>query len=305
MAATLQKAAFRSGSEITIYLDLNRGVKARLVTSTPIRLDAGSTLRIYLRARPPRSTVGLYPTSVEADALLGQTLHAGDEGIQLSVLAADDDSLVVEAIGDSLLKPSQSLTSSETHIGLGPMNHLNQRYLSAASDGLIDCVMLSFVDSPTDVAEATNALREAGLEHVKVASKIETRASMNHLDQILSVTDSVVIARGDLAIQLGVPELPSAQFHIADLCRARGTPFIVATQAFESGIARSMPSRGEIIDVGVASALGAHALMLGRETCMNPDFIGLIDRVSAILSETGQRSRLDYYGSSRDGANGG
>lgn len=130
----------------------------------------------------------------------------------------------------------------------------------------VDFVALSFVSKAQDVIDAKNFLKENGGEHIDVIAKIENRAGVNNLLDIMRVSDGIMVARGDLGVEIPYVELPNIQKHIINQCRLYGKRVITATEMLESMIHNSRPTRAEISDVANAVYDGTSAVMLSGET---------------------------------------
>ena len=130
----------------------------------------------------------------------------------------------------------------------------------------VDFVALSFVSKAQDVLDAKCFLQEHGGEHIDVIAKIENRAGVNNLLEIMQVCDGVMVARGDLGVEIPYEELPNTQKYIIDQCRIHGKRVITATEMLESMIHNPRPTRAEISDVANAVYDGTSAVMLSGET---------------------------------------
>ncbi len=130
----------------------------------------------------------------------------------------------------------------------------------------VDFVALSFVSKPQDVLDAKNFLAEHGGAHIDVIAKIENRSGVNNLLEIIKVCDGIMVARGDLGVEIPYVELPDLQKHIISQCRIHGKRVITATEMLESMIHNPRPTRAEISDVANAVYDGTSAVMLSGET---------------------------------------
>jgi len=130
----------------------------------------------------------------------------------------------------------------------------------------VDFVALSFVSKAQDVLDARKFLQENGGEHIDLIAKIENRAGVNNLLEIMKVCDGIMVARGDLGVEIPFEELPDIQKHIIDQCRIHGKRVITATEMLESMIYNPRPTRAEISDVANAVYDGTSAVMLSGET---------------------------------------
>ena len=163
--------------------------------------------------------------------------------------------------------------------------------LDLAADLGITGVMLSFVRSAADVLEAKEALDARGLD-VRIFSKIESVSGLRYLDEIMEVSDVIIIARGDLGNAVPLWELPGAQKRIAARCREAGKPFMVATQMLQSMTSKAVPYRAEVLDIYNAVLDGASYVMVTGETAVGKFPVQVID----MLARTAREAEKDMQG---------
>ena len=156
----------------------------------------------------------------------------------------------------------------------------------------VDFIALSFVSKAQDVIDAKNFLRENGGEHIDVIAKIENRAGVNNLLEIMKVCDGIMVARGDLGVEIPFEELPDIQKHIISQCRIHGKRVITATEMLESMIHNPRPTRAEISDVANAVYDGTSAVMLSGETAAGEYPVESVDAMSKIVKRA--ESHTEY-----------
>ena len=127
-----------------------------------------------------------------------------------------------------------------------------------------DYIAASFVRKPEDVLAIKQVLKENGGEDIKVISKIENREGINNFDKILEVSDGIMVARGDLGVEIPMEEVPIYQKQFIKKCYTQGKPVITATQMLESMITNPKPTRAEVSDIANAIYDGSSAIMLSR-----------------------------------------
>ncbi len=147
----------------------------------------------------------------------------------------------------------------------------------------VDFIALSFVSKAQDVLDTKNFLMEHGGKHIDVIAKIENRAGVNNLLEIMKVSDGIMVARGDLGVEIPFEELPDVQKHIIDQCRIHGKRVITATEMLESMIHNPRPTRAEISDVANAVYDGTSAVMLSGETAAGDFPVQSVDAMAKIL----------------------
>lgn len=157
----------------------------------------------------------------------------------------------------------------------------------------VDWVALSFVRSADDIVELKRLIAEKGT-HTKVIAKIEKPEAVKNIDEIIKVSDGIMVARGDLGVEVPMQRVPLIQKTIVEKCLAAAKPCIIATQMMESMIVDSMPTRAEINDVANAVLDGADALMLSAETSVGKHPLRVIEIMSSIITDI-ETDRRTYY----------
>ncbi len=279
----LRAAAYGCGVSVRVGYDLNRGTKLRIMGPAPIALRAGDEFVIWNQAN---SGAMWFDRDVSPPLPMQGELVFGDSDLVAVVLRHRVDGLMCKAEVDGFLRPGKAVTSSVCELGLGPINPLNDGHFQVAVEAGFDFAILSFVRSSAETAMARERLDGFGGRSVQVVTKIETREALDAVDDIAAESDAVVVARGDLAIQVGFDRLALAQWRIANRAAMHDTPFLVATQAFESALTRPRPSAADVLNVAEAAAMGAAAIILGPETCANPSGPGLVRAVAAVIAAT-------------------
>jgi len=247
-----------------ILADL-QGPKFRLgkFAQGSVRIEQGAPFRLDLDPTPGDDTrVGVPHPEILAALKPGTMVLIDDGKVRLKVVAADGKSAdtVVEA-GDELSN-AKGLGVPGVRIPLPALTPKDREDLAFALRLGVDWVALSFVQHPEDMAE----LRRLVDGRAAVMAKIEKPSALDHLDEILDLSDGLMVARGDLGVELPPEEVPIVQRMIVRAARARGTPVVVATQMLESMTHSPSPTRAEVSDVANAVYQGADALMLSGET---------------------------------------
>ena len=165
-------------------------------------------------------------------------------------------------------------------LGISPLGNKDHKDLRFALDQGVDWIGLSFIQRPEDVAAA----RKLVDGRAALISKLEKPAAIQHLDEIIALSDAVMVARGDLGVELPPEDVPSLQKRIIRACRPAGKPVVVATQMLESMIHAPAPTRAEASDVATAIYEGADAVMLSAETATGAypvASVAMMDRIVA------------------------
>jgi pyruvate kinase len=202
------------------------------------------------------------------DAKVGESILLDDGKIETKVVEITADGLVrAKVINGGILLPRKGINLPDTQISLPSLTEKDLRDLDFIISQKIDWIGLSFVRKPNDILDLKNRLKEKG-SPAKIIAKIEKPEAVQHLREIILASDAVMVARGDLGVEMPVEKIPMIQKEIVRKCIHRAKPVIIATQMMESMIDRTRPNRSEITDVANAVMEGADAVMLSGETAM-------------------------------------
>ncbi len=274
------------GRPIGILADL-QGPKFRLgeFKDGSVRLEQGQAFRLDLDKTPGDGRrVGVPHPEILA-ALKPSALVLVDDGkVRLKVASVSPGvaETIVEA-GDEL-SDHKGLGVPGLRIHLPALTEKDRRDLAFALRLGVDWVALSFVQHPQDMAE----LRRLVDGRAAVMAKIEKPSALDHLEEILDLSDGLMVARGDLGVELAPEDVPVVQRRIVRACRARGTPVVVATQMLDSMTHAPAPTRAEVSDVANAVYEGADCLMLSGETAAGDYPIqacAMMDRIIARVEQ--------------------
>ena len=262
--AMIRAVEEETGSTIYILADL-QGPKLRvgvfagdseeLVVGAPFRLDLDP-------AEGDASRVCLPHAEIFAALKEGATLLVNDGKIRLKVVRCGSDFADCEVIAGGTISNRKGVNVPDVILPLAALSEKDRADLEFVCDLGVDWLALSFVQRPEDVAEA----RELARGRAAILSKIEKPTAVDCFDDILAVSDGIMVARGDLGVELPVSAVPPIQKRLVRRCRAVGKPVIVATQMLESMIDSPMPTRAEVSDVATAIYEGADAVMLSAES---------------------------------------
>ncbi|HEU5056959.1 MAG TPA: pyruvate kinase, partial [Kofleriaceae bacterium] len=191
--------------------------------------------------------------------------------------------IATRVVRGGALRSKMGLALAGRELPFPAMTAQDRRKLTIAVDSGADWIGVSMVQGPRNIAAVRRALARLGAEHVKVVAKIESRAALDNLDAILDAADAVMIARGDLATAVG-DRLPAVQARIAARARARGKPFIVASNLLSAMQEGARPSRANRADVRRARAQRPAFLML-NETALGADPGLIVETLRDLTSE--------------------
>ena len=262
------------------------GGRAYLQTGQKFRLDLNATPGNAQRVNLP------HPEIIEA-ASIGSSLLLDDGKLRLRVVHKRPDALETECVVGGPLSDRKGVNVPDMVLPIPALTAKDREDLEFAVSHGANYIGLSFVQRPEDVLEAKRLID--GRAWVMV--KLEKPQALDNLEAILALTDAVMVARGDLGVELPPEEVPLAQKRIVRLARGLGKPVVVATQMLESMISAPAPTRAEASDVATAVFDGADAVMLSGETAAGQypyESVNMMDRIVArVEQDAGWREMID------------
>jgi pyruvate kinase len=287
VTALIRDAAQRAQRTVAILQDLG-GPKirtGRLAGGAPLQLTEGDRLRIETGTGEGRP--GVVFTSFDG---LPRSLNTGDRlllddgRIELEVGGVDPRGVDTVAIHGGLLGEHKGINAPGVTLAASALTAKDRADLAFGATLGVDFVALSFVQNESDVLEARRALDEAGAA-TPIIAKIERPAAVERIDQILAVSDGIMVARGDLGLEVPLERVPHIQKDITRRARTLGRPVIVATQVLESMREQPRPTRAEVSDAATAVDQGVDAIMLAGETAVGANPIRTVRTLDQIIRE--------------------
>ena len=272
---------------IPILLDL-QGLKIRtgpLAGPEPAMLARGSKVRVYPEpVVSTREQLGVtYPGLLDAVRPESRILLA-DGLIELVVEEIEDDHVVCGVGRGGPLAARQGVTLPNVRLQNASLTDQDRIDVQFAADKRVEFLGLSFISSAADIVVARDYARSLGATPGIVA-KIERPAALDDMDAIVRTADAVMVARGDMGVQLPLERVPLVQKEIIAACNRAGTPVITATQMLESMIMQPVPTRAEASDVANAVLDGADAVMLSAETATGRNPVAAVEMMGRIIRE--------------------
>jgi pyruvate kinase len=286
--ARIREAAQQQGRCVAVLQDL-AGPKirtGRLADGAPIQLHDGDELQIVvgdLVGGPGRvsTTYADLPNVVRR----GDTLLLDDGRIQLRVEQAGAGGIRTSVIDGGFLGEHKGINAPGVALPAEGLTQKDSEDLAFGVRAGVDFIALSFVRGPADLSLAREKLREAGAVHVPLVAKLERPEAVSRIEEILEEADAVMVARGDLGLELPLERVPRVQKEVTRRAGALGIPVIVATQVLESMRTEPRPTRAEVSDAAHAVDAGVDAIMLAGETAIGLYPIRAVQTLDAIIRD--------------------
>jgi len=269
---TIRKVSQKQGKVIGILQDLS-GPKIRIgEIKEPFSLHQGEILEFYKTPVIGEKKNGIGKVYIEHSEILddlnvGDFIFIADGLIRVKVIEKKADKVVGEVIIGGIVSSRKGVNFPGARLSIPAMTEKDRKDLAFGVKQGIDLIALSFVKNRRDIMECKEFLEKLG-GHQPVFAKIETQEAVENLEEILEVADGLMIARGDLGVEIPIQKVPIIQKLIVNKARSFGKPVIIATQMLTSMINSMTPSRADVSDIANAVLDGADALMLSDETAV-------------------------------------
>lgn len=289
-----RKAAEITGKPLAILQDLC-GPKIRIgdFPEGAIELKKGDTFTITARkVEGSKDIVTVNLASLPTCVMAGMKIMLEDGKYILEVKKVDGDDIITKVIAGGRIRSRRGVNVPGAMLPIGAMTAKDKKDLAFGISKNVDIVALSFVQTAKDILELRKMLTKAG-SNALIVAKIETQAAIDNLDSIIAVTDGIMIARGDLAVEVPKEDVPLHQKNMIRKCRALGKPVITATQMLDSMTDSPVPTRAEVADVANAVFDGTDAVMLSQESAVGYDPVNVVRTMAeiAIRAETSELYR--------------
>lgn len=286
------------GTDLAVLADLP-GPKIRLgaLRAEPERLEVGASFVLWPDAREPGDATGAgttYPGLVH-DVRAGDRLLLADGAVELRVTGIRREGVLTEVVRSGTLRSGAGVNVPAERLSLPAITDRDRVGLTRALDLGVDLIGQSFVRTAADVI-GLRALM--GTRSIPIVAKIETRSAVEDIDRILADAEAIMVARGDLGVELPMEEIPVLQKELLRAARAAGRPAVVATQMLESMIHAPRPTRAEASDAANAVLDGADAIMLSGETAIG-EFPALAAHAASRIAEVAEQRAGDFRSSTQ------
>ncbi|WEG13902.1 pyruvate kinase [Pullulanibacillus sp. KACC 23026] len=287
-------AAEKNGKTIGILLD-TKGPEIRTgdMATDKVHLEKGQKLVISME--PVKGTaerISVTYTELASDVHPGSTILLDDGLIGLKVVSATSNEIVTEVLNTGDLKSKKGVNVPGVSVNLPGITKKDAEDILFGIEQGIDFIAASFVRRASDVLEIRELLEKNGGEHIMIIPKIENQEGVENIDEILEVSDGLMVARGDLGVEIPAEEVPLVQKMLIKKCNKLGKPVITATQMLDSMQRNPRPTRAEASDVANAIFDGTDAIMLSGETAAGDYPVEAVETMHRIALRTEQS--LDY-----------
>ena len=297
-----------------IRAELNKPVAALLDTKGPeIRLkefkngvemlEAGQTFTLTTReVEGTKEICSITYKDLPQDVAPGGTIMLDDGLIKLQIQTVNDTDIVCTVLNNGKIKNKKGVNVPGVHLSMPYMSQRDKDDIIFGIEQGFDFIAASFVRTAQDVYEIRNLLNEYD-SNIRIIAKIENREGVNNIDSILAAADAVMVARGDLGVEIDFTELPGIQKNIIERSFSFGKPIVTATQMLDSMMVNPRPTRAEISDVANAIYDGTSAIMLSGETAAGAYPVEALKTMSAIAerTETENHARVEYLTEATNG----
>lgn len=289
----IRAAAERLGVPVGILQDL-QGPKIRVTRfeRDEVELTVGQKFSITCADDSPgdETRVGVTYTNLVNDLKIGDELLLDDGRLELRVTALDGETIETEVVVGGVLSNNKGINIPGAHLSLPALTDKDVQDLRFGVELDVDWVAMSFVRTRDDLLLARHYLARAGSQ-AKLMAKIEKPSAVDRFDEILKEVDGVMVARGDLGVEMAAERVPLIQKHLIRECLNAGKPVITATQMLESMINNPSPTRAEASDVANAIFDGTDAVMLSAETAVGKypvEAVKMMDRIARTVEASAE-----------------
>ena len=266
-------------------------------------LEAGQTFTLTTRdVEGTKEICSITYKDLPQDVAPGGTIMLDDGLIKLQIQTVNDTDIVCTVLNNGKIKNKKGVNVPGVHLSMPYMSQRDKDDIIFGIEQGFDFIAASFVRTAQDVYEIRNLLNEYD-SNIRIIAKIENREGVNNIDSILAAADAVMVARGDLGVEIDFTELPGIQKNIIERSFSFGKPIVTATQMLDSMMVNPRPTRAEISDVANAIYDGTSAIMLSGETAAGAYPVEALKTMSAIAerTETENHARLEYLTEATNG----
>ncbi len=296
----IRDVSAKAGKTIGILADL-QGPKIRVAKfkQSKVKLTVGQEFILDAKLADDAGDehqVGIDYKELPNDVSQGDTLLLDDGRVVFEVLRVETSKVVCKVLVGDYLSNNKGINKKGGGLSTAALTDKDRQDIKTAAKANVDYVAVSFVRNAADMSEARQLLVDAG-SNAGLIAKIERTEAMDHIDEILEASDGVMVARGDLAVEIGDEHVPAAQKHMIKRARELDRIAITATQMLESMIESPAPTRAEVSDVANAVFDGTDTVMLSAETAIGKHPVTVIETMNRVClaAEKSERTRVSKH----------
>ncbi len=268
-------------------------IRTKLLKKEPVELVKGNKFILTTDdIEGDETRVAVTYDNITKDLKVGSTVLVDDGLIELKVIEIKGNDVICEIINSGSLGSRKGVNLPDVHLGLPALAEKDIEDIKFGIKIGFDYIAASFIRSADDVKEIRKLLEENGGSNIQIISKIENREGIENLDEILEVTDGIMVARGDMGVEIPLEEVPVIQKEMIRKCKEQGKLVITATQMLESMVSNPRPTRAEASDVANAIFDGTDAIMLSGETAKGNYPVEAVKTMVKIATKV--ESSIDY-----------
>ena len=283
------------GKPVAALLD-TKGPEIRLkdFKNSTEMMEAGQTFTLTTReVEGTKEICSVTYKDLPQDVQPGGTIMLDDGLIKLQIVTVNDTDIVCKVLNSGKIKNKKGVNVPGVHLSMPYMSQRDRDDIIFGAQQGFDFIAASFVRTARDVYDIRNLLNEYDSD-IRIIAKIENREGVNNIDSILAAADAVMVARGDLGVEIDFTELPGIQKNIIERSFSFGKPIVTATQMLDSMIVNPRPTRAETSDVANAIYDGTSAIMLSGETAAGAYPVEALKTMSAIAERTEQENHARF-----------
>ncbi|MDR3090589.1 MAG: pyruvate kinase [Clostridiales bacterium] len=296
MVESLKRAREETGRPIPMILD-TKGPEIRIKTfkEGSVFLEQGQIFTLTARdVEGDSNIVSVTHADLPSDLRTGGRVLLDDGLVELRVKELTNTDIICEVVNSGALSDRKGVNVPDVYVSLPSLTEKDVEDIIFGIKMGFDYIAASFIRSESDVLKIRQVLEDNGGADIKIISKIESRDGVSNASRILDVSDGIMVARGDLGVELAPEEVPIKQKYLIRIANEKSKPVITATQMLESMVKNPRPTRAEVNDVANAIYDGSDAIMLSGETASGAHPVESV-RMMARIAETTEKN-IDYYG---------
>ncbi|TBL81280.1 pyruvate kinase [Paenibacillus thalictri] len=281
----VREAARNLNEQVSILLDI-KGPEIRIgkLADDFVELTAGQSFILTTDlVLGDASRVSVNHPNMPSEVVPGSVVLIDDGMLELRVEQIEGSNIICRVVAGGRLKPRKGVNLPGVHTSLPGVTERDREHIRFGIKHNADYIAMSFVRKAADVLEVRSMLNEGGKPNIKIIAKIENQEGLDNLDEIIAAADGIMVARGDLGVEIPVEEVPIAQKQMIRKCNAAGKMVITATHMLESMQSQPRPTRAEAGDVANAVWDGSSAVMLSGETAVGKFPVETIACMSRIV----------------------